>query len=166
MYITTLWSCLPPPPPTLLPLCPTILLHWDPLAPQPPACNVSPLLDITTECTQTTPQLIIKCNSNWTVEHRWKQGNVPYTVFHSLHQPTTAGCPFKLSSTLLLIRLSVLSTCLHPSSPNAADEGRLRAKAQIPPASYSLTYPSLSVTYSLYLSLYNSKLISFHLSPG
>ena len=87
-------------------------------------------------------------------------------VFHSLHQPTTGGCPFKLISTLKLIRLSVLSSCLHPSSPTAADEGRLRAKAQIPPASYSPTCPSLSATFSLYLSPYNSKLISFHLPPG
>ncbi len=100
------------------------------------------------------------------MEHRWKQGNVPYSVFHSLHQPTTAGYPFKLSSTLKLIRLCVLSICLHPSSPTVADEGRLRAKAQIPPASYSPTCPSLSATFSLYLSPYNSKLISFHLSPG
>jgi hypothetical protein len=64
MYITTLWSCLPPhPTPTMSDYITTLGSSCPPTQ----ACNVPPLLDITTECTQTTPQLIIKCNSNWTV---------------------------------------------------------------------------------------------------
>ena len=89
-------------------------------------------------------QLYLKCYSNWTVEHRWKQGNVPYSVLHSLNHPlySTITPPTQYNYGLF-----VLSTCLHPSSPTWAEEGR-----HTNPSSFILTCPSLSDTLLTYYS--------------
>jgi hypothetical protein len=76
------------------------------------------------------------------------------------------GMSLHLSSTLKLIRLSDLSTCLHPSSPTAADEGRLRQKK---PKSLQLliplpAHPSLLPTPCTYpLTTQNSSHFICHL---
>ena len=85
------------------------------------------------------PQLYLKCYSNWTVEHRWKQGNVPYSVLHSLNQPlySTKTPPYSITMVCL--------SCPLVSIPHPLPRPK-RVGIQIPPASYSPAPPSLLPT--------------------